>query len=90
MVLSRSTEKGGDDAMGARGLTIRMDVSAEVLRRLAGREVRRSAAARMYEITNALEGLDGRRRRGWRAWNAKRFAIAVVRYNAGPGRLAGP
>ena len=47
----------GEDAMGARGLTIRTDVTAEELRRLARREKDRAAAARMQAIAGALEGM---------------------------------
>ena len=47
----------GEDAMGARGLTIRTDVPAAELRRLVRRERNRAAAARMQAIAGALEGL---------------------------------
>jgi len=43
--------------MGARGLAIRNDVSADEFRRLARREPDRAAAARMYAIANALDGM---------------------------------
>jgi transposase len=68
--------------MGARGLAIRSDISAAELRRLARREVRRSASARMYAIANALEGLS--RAEAARLAGMERQALrdAVVRYNA--------
>src|SRR3954471_17465113 len=43
--------------MGGRGLTIRTDLPAAELRRLARREKDRAAAARMQAIAGALEGL---------------------------------
>ena len=43
--------------MGARGLPIRGDVPSAELRRLARREPERAAAARMFAIANALEGM---------------------------------
>src|SRR4028119_2524252 len=42
--------------MGGRALTIRTDLPAEELRRLARREKDRAAAARMQAIAGALEG----------------------------------
>jgi transposase len=68
--------------MGARGLAIRSDISAGELRRLARREVRRSASARMYAIANAQEGLS--RAEAARLAGMERQALrdAMVRYNA--------
>ena len=43
--------------MGGRALTIRTDLPAAELRRLARREKDRAAAARMQAIAGALEGL---------------------------------
>ena len=43
--------------MGGRALTIRTDLPAAELRRLARREEDRAAAARMQVIAGALEGL---------------------------------
>src|SRR4051794_41917395 len=43
--------------MGGRALTIRTDLPAEELRRLARREKDRAAAARLPAIAGALEGL---------------------------------
>src|SRR4051812_50112063 len=43
--------------MGGRGLTIRTDLPAAELRRLARREKDRVAAARMRAIAGALEGM---------------------------------
>jgi hypothetical protein len=43
--------------MGAGGLPIRDDLSAGELRRLARREPDGAAAARMYAIANALDGM---------------------------------
>ena len=66
--------------MGA--LAIREDVSAAELRRLARREKDRRAAARMYAIANALEGMS--RAEAARLAGMERQALrdAVVRYNA--------
>jgi transposase len=68
--------------MGARGLAIRDDLSADQLRRLARRERDRAAASRLYAIANALDGMS-------RAMSARRAGMerqalrdAVVRYNA--------
>ena len=68
--------------MGGRALTIRTDLPAEELRRLARREKDRAAAARMQAIAGALEGLprsEAARLAGME-WQALRDA--VVRYNA--------
>jgi len=46
-----------EDLMAAPGLTIRGGISAATLRALARRERSRSAAARMYAVANALEGM---------------------------------
>ena len=82
--------------MGTRGLTIRTDLPAAELRRLARREKDRAAAARMQAIAGALEGLT--RAEAARLAGMERQALrdAVVRYNAeglaglhsrrGPGR----
>ena len=43
--------------MNGKRLTIRDDVSAATLRRLARREPDRAAAGRMFAIANALEGM---------------------------------
>jgi len=68
--------------MGARGLPIGGDLSADQLRRLARRESDRNAAARMYAIANALEGMS--RANAARLAGMERQALhdAVVRYNA--------
>ena len=63
-------------------LAIREDVSAAELRRLARREKDGRAAARMYAIANALEGMS--RAEAARLAGMERQALrdAVVRYNA--------
>ncbi len=68
--------------MGGRALTIRTDLPAEELRRLARREKDRAAAARMQAIAGALEGLP--RAEAARLAGMERQAPrdAVVRYNA--------
>ena len=47
----------GAGTMNGKRLTIRDDVPAATLRRLARREPARAAAARMFAIANALEGM---------------------------------
>jgi Winged helix-turn helix len=71
-----------EDLMAAPGLTIRGDVPAAELRALARRERSRSAAARMYAVANALEGVT--RAEAARLAGLERQALrdAVVRYNA--------
>ena len=72
-------------------LTIRTDLPAAELRRLARREKDRAAAARMQAIAGALEGLP--RAEAARLAGMERQALrdAVVRYNAeGLGRTARP
>ena len=68
--------------MGGRGLTIRTDLPATELRRLARREKDRAAAARMQAIAGALEGLS--RAEAARLAGMERQALrdAVLRYNA--------
>ena len=68
--------------MGGRTLTIRTDLPAAELRRLARREEDRAAAARMQAIAGALEGLP--RAEAARLAGMERQALrdAVVRYNA--------
>jgi transposase len=68
--------------MGGRALTIRTDLPAAELRRLARREKDRAAAARMQAIAGALEGLP--RAEAARLAGMERQALrdAVVRYNA--------
>lgn len=68
--------------MAAPGLAIRGDVPAAELRALARRERSRSAAARMYAVANALEGMT--RAEAARLAGLERQALrdAVVRYNA--------
>jgi transposase len=68
--------------MGGRGLTIRTDLPAAELRRLARREKDRAAAARMQAIAGALEGMT--RAEAARLAGMERQALrdAVVRYNA--------
>ena len=68
--------------MGGRALTIRTDLPAAELRRLARREEDRAAAARMQAIAGALEGLP--RAEAARLAGMERQALrdAVVRYNA--------
>src|ERR671929_328430 len=68
--------------MGGRGLTVRTDMPAAELRRLARREKDRAAAARMQAIAGALEGMS--RAEAARLAGMERQALrdAVVRYNA--------
>jgi transposase len=68
--------------MAAPGLAIRGVVPAAELRAMARRERSRSAAARMYAIANALEGMT--RAEAARLAGLERQALrdAVVRYNA--------
>src|ERR1700710_3193445 len=68
--------------MCAQGLLIRDDLTPEALRRLARREHDRPAAARMFAIANALEGMS--RAEAARLAGMERQALrdAVVRYNA--------
>jgi len=69
-------------------LKIRVDLSPEALRRLARREKDGRAAARMYAIAHALDGLS--RAEAARLAGMERQALhdAVLRYNAeGPGGL---
>ena len=68
--------------MGGRGLTIRTDLPAAELRRLARRGKDRAAAARMRAIAGALEGMT--RAEAARLAGMERQALrdAVVRYNA--------
>src|SRR5690349_3747633 len=68
--------------MGGRALTIRTDLPAAELRRLARREKDRAAAARMQAIAGALEGMA--RAEAARLAGMERQALrdAVVRYNA--------
>jgi transposase len=82
------SDLAGEDAMGTRGLTIRTDLPAAELRRLARREKDRVAAARMQAIAGALEGMT--RAEAARLAGMERQALrdAVVRYNAeGPAGL---
>lgn len=66
--------------MGARGLPIRDDVPPAELRRMARREPDRAAAARLYGVANALEGMT--RAEAARLAGMERQALrdAVVRY----------
>ena len=66
----------------AAGLAIRGDLSPPDLRALARRERSRAAAARMYAVANALEGMA--RAEAARLAGLERQALrdAVVRYNA--------
>ena len=68
--------------MGARGLAIRDDLSADELRRRARREPDRAAAMRMMAIANAREGMS--RAEAARLAGMERQALrdAVVRTNA--------
>ena len=68
--------------MGGKRLSIRDDVPAAELRRLARREPDRAAAARMQAIAGALEGLT--RAEAARLAGMERQALrdAVLRYNA--------
>src|SRR3954453_18333029 len=68
--------------MGGRTLTIRTDLPAAELRRLARRGEDRAAAGRMQAIANALEGMT--RAEAARLAGMERQALrdAVVRYNA--------
>ena len=72
----------GAGTMNGKRLTIRDDVPAATLRRLARREPARAAAARMFAIANALEGMT--RAEAARLAGMERQALrdAVVRYNA--------
>lgn len=69
--------------MGARGLPIRGDIPPAELRRLARREPDRAAAARVFAVANALEGMG--RAGAARLAGMERRALrdAVVRHNAG-------
>ena len=71
-----------EDLMAGRGLPIRDDVPAAELRRWARREPDRAAAARMFAIANALEGMS--RAEAARLAGMERQALrdAAVRYNA--------
>lgn len=71
-----------EDLMAGRGLPIRDDVPAAELRRLARREPDRAAAARMFAIANALEGMS--RAEAARLAGMERQALrdAAIRYNA--------
>ena len=73
----------GAGTMNGKRLAIRDDVSAATLRRLARREPDRAAAARMFAIANAMEGMT--RAEAARLAGMERQALrdAVVRYNAG-------
>ena len=68
--------------MNGKRLTIRDDVPAATLRRLARREPDRAAAARMFAIANAMEGMT--RAEAARLAGMERQALrdAVLRYNA--------
>ena len=68
--------------MNGKRLTIREDIPAAELRRLARREADRAAATRMQAIAGALEGLT--RAEAARLAGMERQALrdAVVRYNA--------
>ena len=68
--------------MAAPGLVIHDDMSSVTLRALARHERSRSAAARMYAVANALEGMS--RAEAARLAGLERQALrdAVVRYNA--------
>ena len=68
--------------MNGKRLTIREDIPAAELRRLARREADRAAAARMQAIAGALEGMT--RAEAARLAGMERQALrdAVVRYNA--------
>jgi transposase len=81
-VILVASNPAGEDAMGAKGLPIRDDVTAAELRRLARREKDRAAAARMQAIAGALEGLS--RAEAARLAGMERQALrdAVLRYNA--------
>lgn len=68
--------------MQGKRLTIRDDISADEMRRLARRESERAAASRMQAIANALEGMT--RAEAARLAGMERQALrdAVLRYNA--------
>ncbi len=68
--------------MSRRALSIRTDVSADELRRLARRQADPAASARMYAIAHALDGAS--RAEAARLAGMERQALrdAVVRYNA--------
>ena len=72
----------GAGTMNGKRLTIRDDVPAATLRRLARREPDRAAAARMFAIANAMEGVT--RAEAARLAGMERQALrdAVLRYNA--------
>jgi transposase len=71
-----------EDLIGRTGLAIRGDIPPAELRRLARREPDRAAAARMFAIANALEGMS--RAEAARLAGMERQALrdAVARYNA--------
>ena len=68
--------------MSGHALNIRTDWSADELRRLARRQADPSAPARMYAISNALDGMS--RAEAARLVGMERQALrdAVLRYNA--------
>ena len=66
--------------MAAAGLAIRGDLSAADLRALARRERSRTAAARMYAVANALEGLTEAEAARLAGLERQALRDAVVRY----------
>ncbi len=69
--------------MGGRALTVRTDLPAEELRRLARREKDRAAAARLRAIAGALEGLPRAEAARLAGMGRRAPRDAVVRCNAG-------
>src|SRR3712207_7260679 len=68
--------------MNGERLAIRDDVSAATLRRLARREPDRAAAARMFAIANAMEGMTRAEAAGLAGMERQALRDAVVRHNA--------
>jgi transposase len=72
----------GEDVMGGQALTIRTDLPAAELRRLARREEDRAAAARLQAIAGALEGLAWAEAARLASMERQALRDAVLRYNA--------
>jgi transposase len=72
----------GEDVMGGQALTIRTDLPAAELRRLARREEDRAAAARLHAIAGALEGLAWAEAARLASMERQALRDAVLRYNA--------
>jgi transposase len=72
----------GEDVMGGQALTIRTDLPAAELRRLARREEDRAAAARLQAIAGALEGLAWAEAARLASMERQALRDAVLHYNA--------